>query len=95
MPWNIDMSWQDRASCQGIDTELFFTPEKAPPGTQIPELETIRRMCAMCEVRDKCFEHAIKHELHGAWAGTTPRERADYRRERGIWVDRPELDLTS
>jgi len=90
MPFAINMDWQEHASCAGLDTEMFFTPLSNAPGRQVEELPTIRRMCASCPVQDHCAEHAIKHELHGVWAGLTAAEREDLRRKKNIILDRPE-----
>jgi len=67
----------DDAACRGIDPELFY----AESATAIMNAKT---MCAGCDVREECLEWAIRREEFGVWGGTTARERAALRRERGL-----------
>jgi hypothetical protein len=67
----------DDATCRGLDSELFY----AESGAAIMKAKTL---CAACHVREKCLEWAIKREEFGVWGGTTARERAGIRRERGL-----------
>jgi WhiB family transcriptional regulator, redox-sensing transcriptional regulator len=67
----------DDATCRGLDSELFY----AESGAAIMKAKTL---CASCPVREKCLEWAIKREEFGVWGGTTARERAGIRRERGL-----------
>ena len=64
-----DYSWQERASCRGVDAELFFpaTEEEAVPGKAI---------CATCPVRVACLAFALeRNEKFGIWGGLTEKER--------------------
>lgn len=65
------------AICRGLDPELFY----AESGAAIMKAKSL---CAACPVREKCLEWAIKREEFGVWGGTTARERASLRRERGL-----------
>jgi len=39
-----------------------------------------KKMCAGCDVLDKCFAYAMYNgEPYGVWGGTTPKERGFYR----------------
>ena len=67
----------DDATCRGLDSEMFY----AESGAAIMKAKTL---CASCPVREKCLEWAIKREEFGVWGGTTARERAAIRRERGL-----------
>ena len=67
----------EEASCRGLDPELFY----AESGAAIMRAKTL---CSQCPVREKCLEWAIKREEFGVWGGTTARERASLRRERGL-----------
>ena len=67
----------DGAACEGVDSELFY----AEGGAAIARAKAI---CANCEVRDRCLEWAINREEFGVWGGTTARERAAIRRQRGV-----------
>ena len=64
-----DYTWQERASCRGVDAELFFpaTEEDATPAKAI---------CATCPVRTACLAFALeRNEKFGVWGGLTERER--------------------
>jgi WhiB family redox-sensing transcriptional regulator len=91
----LELAWQNEAACMNQDTELFFTPDSSAPGAQVENLDTIRRMCAGCPVLSECFEHSVRHEQYGVWAGLTASERARIRKEQNLFVSRPELQLTA
>ena len=67
----------DNAACRGIDPELFY----AEGGAAVARAKAV---CAQCPLRMKCLEWAIAREEFGVWGGTTARERAAIRRERGV-----------
>jgi WhiB family transcriptional regulator, redox-sensing transcriptional regulator len=67
----------DAAACRGLDPELFY----AEGGASVAKAKGI---CAQCPLRPKCLEWAIAREEFGVWGGTTARERAAIRRERGV-----------
>jgi len=67
----------DLAACRGLDPDLFY----AESGTAIMKAKSL---CATCDVREQCLEWAIRREEFGVWGGTTARERAAMRRERGM-----------
>jgi WhiB family redox-sensing transcriptional regulator len=67
----------DDAACKGLDPELFY----AESGAAIVRAKS---MCAGCPSRERCLEWAIRREEFGVWGGTTARERAAMRRERGL-----------
>ncbi len=70
------LSWQNRAACRGIDTEIFFpiSDEEAEPA---------KAVCGACPVREACLEHALAdREREGVWGGATERERRRIIRQR-------------
>jgi len=67
----------DNAACRGLDPELFY----AEGGASVAKAKAV---CATCPLRPKCLEWAIAREEFGVWGGTTARERAAIRRERGV-----------
>ena len=67
----------EEAACRGLDPELFY----AEGGASIAKAKSI---CVQCPLRMKCLEWAISREEFGVWGGTTARERAAIRRERGV-----------
>jgi WhiB family redox-sensing transcriptional regulator len=67
----------DEAACTGFDPELFY----AESGSSIMRAKSV---CGQCDVREKCLEWGIRREEFGVWGGTTARERAALRRQRGL-----------
>lgn len=67
----------DDAACRGLDPELFYAEGVAA-------IADAKARCAGCPVRPRCLEWAILREEFGVWGGTTARERAAIRRERGL-----------
>ena len=67
----------EEAACRGLDPELFY----AEGGAAVTKAKTV---CAGCDIRMKCLEWAIAREEFGVWGGTTARERAQIRRQRGV-----------
>lgn len=73
-----DREWADRANCLGLDPELFY-PQRGE------SLELALEVCAGCEVREECLEHALSvGEKFGIWGGTSEPERRRIRRQRAI-----------
>ena len=74
-------SWMARAGCRGQGTEAFFRPFGA-------EGSAAKAICAGCDVRPDCLDHALRDpELRGVWGGTSERERQRMRRA-GTWIGR-------
>jgi WhiB family transcriptional regulator, redox-sensing transcriptional regulator len=67
----------EESACRGEDPELFY----AESGAAITRAKSF---CGQCDVRAACLEWAINREEFGVWGGTTARERAAIRRERGV-----------
>jgi WhiB family transcriptional regulator, redox-sensing transcriptional regulator len=67
----------EEAACRGLDPELFY----AEGGAAVAKVKSV---CAACPLRAKCLEWAIAREEFGVWGGTTARERAQIRRQRGV-----------
>lgn len=65
------------AACKGMDPEQFYAEGAAA-------IARVKGVCGACSVRQKCLEWAIIREEFGVWGGTTARERAGMRRERGL-----------
>lgn len=69
-----------KANCIGIDTELFFTDHHYDPA----DLYFLKKVCNSCEIKQKCRDYALKHDVDGLWAGTTKHERKQERKRLGI-----------
>ena len=67
----------EEAACRGLDPELFY----AEGGAAVARAKAV---CAECGLKQKCLEWAISREEFGVWGGTTARERAAIRRQRGV-----------
>lgn len=53
-----------------------------------------RRICNDCTVRTRCLEYALEFpaaDMHGVWAGLTPRQLAAEQRRRGLRPSRPTI----
>lgn len=82
-------NWRDFAACAG-QTEAMF-PKDYKDITYIPYA---RALCRACEVKDHCLAYALEFpaaDMHGVWAGLTPRQLAAEQRRRGIRAVRPTL----
>ena len=72
----LDLTWQGRANCVGVDPDIFF-PER---GASTKDAKSICRACVVCE---DCLEYALVNgEKFGIWGGTSERERRRLRRAR-------------
>lgn len=79
-------------SCAGCDTDAWM--EIKPTGRGLSfDNETAIKICNECPVKAMCLEWALHHEDWGIWAGTIPSERARMRRELGIRLESPEVDV--
>ena len=76
----LDVTWMDDGLCLGLDPDVFFPSE----GSTAQDVAKAKAVCALCKVREDCFEYAMANrEKHGVWGGTSPRDRGSiWRRER-------------
>lgn len=74
--------WMNDARCKEVDPELWnpTTDESGDKNTHLAAIA--KRICAQCEVRFECLEHALEYHEYGVWGGTTERERMVIRRNR-------------
>lgn len=71
-------SWRDLAACTGIDPEIFY-----PASEDEADARAAKMVCAVCDVREECLEHALLlREKDGIWGGATERERRRMIRQR-------------
>jgi hypothetical protein len=73
-----DELWKLDASCQGLNTDMFFTEVGQNPDP------ALIRMCKACPVKQQCIEYALKYSLEGIWGGMGQRGRENYRRRQKI-----------
>jgi WhiB family transcriptional regulator, redox-sensing transcriptional regulator len=61
--------WQDRASCHGIDPDIFFPTSEEEAGPALT-------YCGGCAIRAECLAWALKNgERYGVWGGLTEQQR--------------------
>ena len=72
------LTWQSKAACVEVDPALFF-PERGGGGSRMA-----KAICERCSVRARCLDWALEFEEFGVFGGTTPEERKQLRRQRGI-----------
>jgi WhiB family redox-sensing transcriptional regulator len=66
------VEWWNQAACAQTDPDAFY-PE---PGDNATEA---KRVCAHCDVRNQCLEHALAHdERFGIWGGLCEPERRHF-----------------
>ncbi|MDQ3065137.1 MAG: WhiB family transcriptional regulator [bacterium] len=71
-------NWQERASCRGVDLDIFF-PERGANAL------AAKAVCDNCIVREDCLEFAVQNnEKFGIWGGLSERERRRIRRQRRL-----------
>lgn len=68
-PNPADELWKSKASCIGLDTDLFFIEHG---GTVSP---LVIKMCKSCEVFTECHNYALKYSMEGIWAGTNLKQK--------------------
>ncbi len=75
---DLTSTWQDQATCLGVDPDLFF-PERGASTREAKEV------CRGCVVRAECLEYAlVNSEKFGIWGGMSERERRRLRRARSL-----------
>ena len=78
--------WSDQAACKGSVDKMFPKEHK-----DLSYISDARRMCRSCLVRKDCLEYALSFpasDLHGVWAGLTPRQLAAEANRRGVRPER-------
>ena len=69
--------------CNGMPTDWFY-PEQHMDNEERAKFAKAIQICNDCPIKETCYDHAVRHEDHGVWAGTTPRERRNGRRKLNI-----------
>jgi len=77
-----NLAWRSRSACRDTDPDVFFPIGSTGPALE--QIETARRICAACTVRDECLEFALAtNQEAGIWGGITEEER---RKLRKAWL---------
>lgn len=68
--------WQLRGACRGMDSEIFFHPERERGPARTGREARAKEVCRRCEVIDQCRSHALAvQEPYGVWGGLSAAER--------------------
>lgn len=80
-----EINW-DKAACEGAPTNLFYIVEEERAVLQLIGAETLRKICAICPIWDKCLAYAMRHETYGVWGGLLSKERAALKKNDGSYL---------
>lgn len=81
--------WQDDAACKNLGHHMFPRRHK-----DISYITQARQICRGCPVKEECLEEALDYpttDMHGVWAGLTPRQLAAEQKKRGIIPTKPTI----
>jgi WhiB family redox-sensing transcriptional regulator len=68
--------WQIRGACRGMNSDLFFHPERERGTARADREARAKMVCRGCEVIRQCRDHALTvHEPYGVWGGLSVAER--------------------
>ena len=82
-------NWRDHANCLGLNHQMFPRRHK-----DISYITIARQICRDCDVREPCLDNALQYpptDMHGVWAGLTPRQLAAEQHRQGIIPSKPTL----
>ena len=68
------VEWE-RASCKGLDTEIFYLRRTDLIYYQNIEYNHIRRICFSCPIQKECLQIGTSLERYGFWGGLDEQER--------------------
>lgn len=75
--------WQLRAACRGVDSDMFFHPERERGIRKHRREARAKSFCRSCPVLEQCRRHALAvGEPYGVWGGLSAAERSDILRDR-------------
>ena len=70
--------WQLRAACRGVDSSMFFHPERERGARKHEREARAKRFCQGCPVIQHCRDHALAvAEPYGVWGGLSAAERSE------------------
>lgn len=75
-PVTENWTWQMRAACRGIDSTVFFHPDRERGTAKASRDARAKEVCQDCPVIEACRRHALAaQEPYGVWGGMTVDER--------------------
>ena len=70
--------WQVRGSCRGMNSDLFFHPERERGPARAEREARAKTVCRGCPVIRQCRDHALAvQEPYGVWGGLSVAERKE------------------
>jgi WhiB family redox-sensing transcriptional regulator len=76
----MDTEWMRSGRCREIQPATFFPSDGVG-------VESARRICAECPVKEPCLEYALAYRIdHGVWGGCSERERRRILKRRRLQV---------
>ncbi len=65
----VELQWMRDGSCRDYPPSAFFPSDGVG-------VDVARRICATCDVKDRCLDYALTNRIdHGVWGGCSERER--------------------
>ncbi len=81
-----DTSWMKAGRCAEMSPSTFFPSDGVG-------VESARKICAECPVREQCLEYALANRIdHGVWGGTSERQRRRILRARKLGLASSTVD---
>jgi WhiB family redox-sensing transcriptional regulator len=81
--------WMQKAACKNQTHHMFPQHHK-----DITYIQTAKQICQTCPVQTQCLNYALQHppaDMHGVWAGHTPRQLAAKQKQLGIKPTKPTI----
>ncbi|MFI9508638.1 WhiB family transcriptional regulator [Nocardia sp. NPDC052566] len=68
--------WQMYGECRGMNSAVFFHPDRERGSMRAVRIGYAKRICHRCAVLEQCREFALSSgELYGVWGGMSEQER--------------------
>jgi WhiB family transcriptional regulator, redox-sensing transcriptional regulator len=75
-----EIAWREQAACVGTPTEWWFPVDDHGRAVADEVPYEADRLCGVCPVRSECYDHALRSERYGVYAGIHEVRRAALRR---------------
>lgn len=80
LPGQVSESWgwQLYGACRGMDSDMFFQPDRERGRARAKREEWAKTLCRRCPVLEECRNHALSvREPFGVWGGLSVSERSE------------------
>ena len=77
------LNWQKDASCKEIGHQPFYPNDR----NELPQKDSLIKVCNACPVQQECLNHAVNYERYGFWGGKTQGEIRQLRIKHNIKLD--------